>query len=171
MMVDFFYAGHYDAAANIDQDAPDQQSEVALHAQMFAIADKYVIPELQQSAVLKYVIACNCEGDIFYFLQSVRIAYTYTPDSVKQLRKAAVRDMCECRQLDALASFESTEAFKQLLDDIPDFAKDVVLYNFWQTRQRIEASIISSPPQSEGDSEEATPQPVRRKRGRRGRRN
>ncbi|KAF3031711.1 hypothetical protein E8E12_002363 [Didymella heteroderae] len=117
-LISFFYNMEYDEAPADSS----SESTLQLHAQMFALADEYDIPELLLRAERKYWERCIKAWDSLEFLLSVPVVFEATPGSLLGLRQAAcvaVRRYLPGMLEDAIVA----KSFEKTLRENPAFAK------------------------------------------------
>jgi len=97
-MVYFFYHFDYevlDPSLSDDTDGPYGDEEkcpsLVIHAKVYALAEKFLIPGLKALAIRKYKAAASASLGIDDFLQSVQEVYTSTVESDRGLRDAVVK--------------------------------------------------------------------------------
>ena len=120
-MVTFFYNADY------DDELPDgtEFSRLQLHIRMFALADKYDIPDLSIVAAKKYSSGCDTSWNPSEFLTSIRDVYETTPPSSRTLRNLAC--IAIRMHLPQMLDDESIGGmYEETLTESPEFAKDLL---------------------------------------------
>lgn len=121
-MVEFFYSLDYDEVEDTEKNGV---SPLQLHARMFAIGDRFDIPDLRVVAVQKYLNRCSLSWDDLEFLGSIREIYTSTPDSIPQLRNAAVSVAWKKAR-----SMQDTEGvrkvYEEVTKEVPEFTRHLL---------------------------------------------
>jgi hypothetical protein len=120
-LVQFFYNMDYDEVLPLYADVTILQ----LHARMFALADKYEIPDLPSVAADKYSARCLTFWKPLEFLSSIQDVYDGTPPSISLLRKIAYTAIR--RNLPAMLNDETiSKLYDQAVTEYPDFTKDLL---------------------------------------------
>ncbi|OAL42720.1 hypothetical protein IQ07DRAFT_525665, partial [Pyrenochaeta sp. DS3sAY3a] len=120
-LVEFFYSMDHDEVMPEGTNV----SPLQLHAQMFALADRYDISELLSVAAKKYCERCTNSWEPIEFLDSIEDVYELTPASMDSLRKAACVTIR--RHLPGILDDSVTaERYEKALSENPDFAKDLL---------------------------------------------
>lgn len=91
------------------------------NAQIYQIADKYIISALKEHATAKFAVAIDEDWMLNDFLVAVAIVYESTPLNDRGLRDLVVDTFC--KHIDTLVDRDS---FDELLRKTPDFAADLV---------------------------------------------
>src|SRR4051794_17257066 len=96
-MVYFFYHFDYEVLApnlsdNSDRLCGDEDTcpSLVIHAKVYTLAEKFLIPGLKALAIRKYKAAASASLGIDDFLQSVQEVYTSTVESDRGLRDIVV---------------------------------------------------------------------------------
>lgn len=111
----------YDEVRPADSDV----SLLQLHAGMFALADRYEVPDLLPVAANKCSVRCLASWKPLEFLSSVQDVYDGTPPSISLLRKTACTAIR--RYLPAVLNDGSVSRhYDQIITENPDFAKDLL---------------------------------------------
>lgn len=120
-MVSFFYT--FDYSGELEDGA--DLSQLQLHTRMFALADQYEIPRLGVLAAKKYSDTCTKSWSAQEFFQSLKDIYTTTPSAVRQLRETACTEI-QGHLPEILEDDEVADQYEQVLDEIPEFVKDLL---------------------------------------------
>jgi hypothetical protein len=118
-MIEFLYTSRYtlDSKSNVDN--------LTVHAELYAIADKYDIALLASEARLRYYRATLMLRDHEAFLNSIHSIYDLTPGTNRGLRDVAIA--CARRHREELMQGEKIPAlFKSVCHDIPAFSADML---------------------------------------------
>lgn len=130
-MLQYLYTGDY--SEQIEDDSTVVPSEVPqvsisglqLHAQLFALGDKYSIPELCELAVDKYIYRTVCHFEPFDYLDSIPDVFFSALKNNMELRNVAI-----CTWRDLLVSHLRDPAVRVKYDliagQVPEFAKEVL---------------------------------------------
>ena len=125
-MVDFFYSMDYDDSIPEDTKAepPPHISPLQLHAQMFALGDRYDISGLRDVAVKKYSSRCAISEPL-EIIGSVYDIYERTPTSIRQLRNLACIRMRD--HLPKMLDEEGVRTvYQRVLIEVPEFSRDLL---------------------------------------------
>ena len=117
-MVDFMYKGSYDF--------PEDDSALSVHVELYAIADKYIISELQGLAVKSYCKFLENAPSFDIFLDSLSSVYDTTPAYARGLRDAAIDFSRKELVMFVNDSPEMKADFDRVRAEIPDFANDLL---------------------------------------------
>ncbi|KAK7178354.1 BTB/POZ domain-containing protein [Paraphaeosphaeria sporulosa] len=120
-MIRFFYKMDYDG----DLPEGEIQSNLQLHARMFALGDQYDIAGVCASAEAKYWQMCIKAWDPLDFLSSVPVIYESTPTSVLGLRKTACNAVRKYLPT-MLDNTDTAECFEETISENPAFATDLL---------------------------------------------
>ena len=130
-MVDFLYTGDYseligDSPTNDSPKVPLASiSALQLHAQLFALGDKYCIPELCDAATEKYLNSARGQFDPFEYLDSIPNVF-FSPschnEGLKELAIRFSRDNLRpyLQETSIRAKYDSIAA------QVPDFVKGLL---------------------------------------------
>ena len=120
-LVQFFYSMDYD-------DILPENADVfllKLHAKMFALADRFEIPDLLSVVANKYSFRCLTSWEPLEFLSSIQDVYDGRPPSVSSLRRIAYTAIR--RNLPAMLDDEIVLGqYDQTVTESPDFAQDLL---------------------------------------------
>ena len=123
--MDFFYCGEYSDPSEGDKGKEAPLSALELHAEMYALGDKYQAPELSRLAMQKYEGRLGRDWAPQDFLRSIAMVYKLTPESNRELRNTTLRH--------ARSSIEQLQSddmmrirFKETCLDVPEFAVDLL---------------------------------------------
>jgi hypothetical protein len=120
-LVQFFYSLDYDETIPVEVDVSSYQ----LHAQMFALADLYDIPELLSVAAHKYLARCHNVWKPLELLSSIPDVYDSTPLSVPLLRNIACTAIR--KKLPTMLEEEIVAGrFNETVIASPEFAKELL---------------------------------------------
>lgn len=120
-LVQFLYNMDYEDVLPADTD----DSLLKLHAKMFALADRFDIPDLLLVAASKYSVRCLTSWEPIEFLASIRDVYKGTPPSLSSLRRAAYTAIR--KNLPAMLDDETVlKRYDQTVTENPDFAQDLL---------------------------------------------
>lgn len=114
-LVSYLYTGTYLA----ESDEP-----LVVHAHMFAIGDKYLIPRLKTSAVTKYA-NCLSSDDMGAFFRSLAHVFNLTPDSERALREEAIA-FARRHLLGTKPSPSVAEEFSAVYNEAPTFSMELL---------------------------------------------
>lgn len=124
-MVDYFYIGDYATELTEEDRCKGASSVLVVHAEMFALADKYAIEGLETLAAYKYERDLRRQQDAHEFFLSIPAVYELTPGSSRGLR-----DKVLCFARERLGRFitlaEVKEEFDSLTIEMPEFAKELL---------------------------------------------
>ncbi len=125
MSEDFFYCGDYSDPTGGDEGKEEPFSILELHAEMYALGDKYQAPGLLRLAMQKYEGRLKRDWVPQAFLRSIARVYKLTPESNRELRNATFR-----HARSNIEQFQSDDAmriqFKGTCLDVPEFAIDLL---------------------------------------------
>lgn len=99
----------------------DYTYDTALHAKVYAIAEKYNIKPLKDLARTKFETAADRDWDSPYFPTTIDFVYTSTPPNDRGLRDIVVK-----LSRDHLKSLLYRPGFESMMEDNGDFGKDLV---------------------------------------------
>ncbi|OTA04840.1 hypothetical protein A9Z42_0054570 [Trichoderma parareesei] len=122
-MVDFFYNGDYDAKAS---DETESSEEMLIHVAMFTLADKYIIDGLRTLSQIKFKAAVTKQEKPSVMPQYVKLVYDLECESSKRLRDVVV-EAVRLRVAALPSDSDVKKTLEGLMDDIPDFAKDLAM--------------------------------------------
>jgi BTB/POZ domain len=133
-MLQYFYLLDYDLSQpiesdNIDGTHPAPPLILVLHAQIYTVAEKYMVDGLKALAMEKFTQATANHWDANDFLEAAREAYTSTIDSDKGLRDIIVKVFYTHQR-----SLLDKEEAVQLLIDVPLLAVHLLKYPLRQSR-------------------------------------
>lgn len=131
-MVEFLYRGDYQDLDHpdyqlIDKNGPDRSGahHAVLHADMFAVADKYDIAALGDAAKTKFEEASNIVGlDNGNYLDVFRYVYSTTPESNRGLRDVVVGQI-RTRGCRIMADAALNSRLEEIVSTTPQLAWDV----------------------------------------------
>lgn len=134
-LLDYLYTGDYselinDSPADVQPEEPLlSTSPLQIHAQMFALGDKYCIPELCNTALEKYLNIIESDFDPFAYLESIPDVFFSPLRNNTGLKDVAVRvprDKLKSHLQDASirAKYDCITA------QVPEFTKQL-LETFW----------------------------------------
>ena len=119
--MDFFYGGDYSDLTEGDEGKEEPLSMLELHAEMYALGDKYQTPGLRRLAMRKFNSRLRSEWAPQDFLRSIARVYKLTPESNRKLRSVVLR-----HARSNIEHFQSDDAirvqFKETCLDVPEFA-------------------------------------------------
>lgn len=128
-LMGFFYS--FDYSAYTAEEEQNESSSVSsssnfdLHAEMYAIANKYQVPSLAQIALQKYTEQMYKDCSLGDFLGSISKIYELTPAHHRELRDVAVertrRYMGKIQTDD-----QNRRTFRRVVQDVPDYAADLL---------------------------------------------
>ncbi len=122
--MDFFYCGDYSDPTEGDEGKEEPLSMLELHAEMYALGDKYQAPGLSRLATQKYEGRLKRDWVPQVFLRSIAKVYKLTPESNRELWNATFR-----HARSNIEQFQSDDAmriqFKGTCLDVPEFAVDL----------------------------------------------
>ena len=125
-MISFMYFRSYADRDPEPEEGPSSRSVFRTHAEVYAIADKYDLPELSELAMSKFSKELMWDHDRTEFLRSVPKVYDLTPDSNRGLRDVVVayvrQHAEELREGKELASL-----FDSVAHSVPGFAADLLI--------------------------------------------
>lgn len=124
-MVDYFYIGDYATDLTEEDRGKGVTSVLLVHAEMFALADKYAIEGLETLAADKYERDLRRRSNAHEFFLSIPTIYELTPASSRGLRDKVLRFARE-KLRDFLHSAEVKEAFDSLAIEMPEFTKELL---------------------------------------------
>ena len=123
--MDFFYCGDNSDPTKGNEDKEKPLSMLELHAEMYALGDKYQAPGLSRLAMQKYEGRLKRGWVPQDFLRSIARVYKLTPESSRELRNATSR-----HARSNIEQFQSDDAmriqFKGTCLDVPEFAVDLL---------------------------------------------
>lgn len=99
----------------------DYAYDTALHAKVYAIAEKYNIKPLKDLARTKFEKAADRDWDSPYFPITTGFVYTSTPPDDRGLRDIVIK-----LSKDHLKSLLDRPEFESMMEDNGDFGKDLV---------------------------------------------
>lgn len=99
----------------------DYAYDAALHAKVYAIAEKYNIKPLKDLACTKFEIAADRDWYSPYFPVTIGFVYTSTPPDDRGLRDIVVK-----LSRDHLKPLLDRPEFESMMEDNGDFGKDLV---------------------------------------------
>jgi len=118
-MIEFLYTSRYtlDEKPNLD--------DLKVHAELYAIADKYEITHLASEAKLRYCKVIQTLWDPGAFLNSIHSIYDLTSDTNRGLRDIVVA--CVRRRRRELSHGDEIPAlFRNVCHDVPAFSADMI---------------------------------------------
>jgi hypothetical protein len=127
-MIEFLYTANYTVD---DTQASPSPSNLTLHAELYAIADKYGLPSLAGEAKSQFLnTTTSTSWDAQDFLNSIYSIYNLTPESDRGLRDVAIN----CARSHSRELFQGSvrELLQAVSLKVPDFAFDL-LGSFIQT--------------------------------------
>ncbi|KAH7012273.1 uncharacterized protein B0I36DRAFT_256736 [Microdochium trichocladiopsis] len=111
-----------DLDESFDHNLQDQMhSALSFHTAMYALADKYLVPELKALAVTKFRVAARGSWSARHFLDSTQKVYTSTPETDRGMRDVVVEVFQEHIEL-----LDMEEA-RQVLKTLPALTYDVLI--------------------------------------------
>jgi hypothetical protein len=122
-MVDFFYNGDYDAKAS---DETESSEEMLIHVAMFTLADKYIIDGLRTLSQIKFKAVVTKQEKPSVMPQYVKLVYDLECESSKRLRDVVI-EAVRLRVAALPSDSDIKKTLEGLMDDIPDFAKDLAM--------------------------------------------
>ena len=127
-MIEYLYTSKYESGRTTGEEETEKDSEVLselrLHAELYAVADKYSLPSLADHAKSKYTSIAHDLRDPYDFIESIDAIYTLTPESNRGLRNVAVA----CTRLQGI-DFTEEKAhalMKRICLQVPEYAFDIV---------------------------------------------
>ena len=100
-------------------------SLLQLHARIFALRDRYDIPDLKNVTAKKYSSKYAVSWEPLEFIKSIDNVYERTPSSIKHQRNAACIVMR--KKLPKILDDKTVAAvYKKVLIKIPEFTKDML---------------------------------------------
>lgn len=124
-MVNFMYTGSYDAPAEDPTAAGNANSSVLFHARMAALAEKYLIPSLQNLALSSFKISVDSCKDWAGLLRAIPEVYDTGAEESSQVREILVSRF----QSDFLPHFREV-GMEDLLVEVskasPQFSTDLL---------------------------------------------
>lgn len=123
--MNFFYYGDYSDPIEGDKGKEGPLSALELHAELYALGDKYQVPGLSRLAIQKYEGRLKRAWDPQKFLQLIARVYNLTLESNRDLRNAAL-----CHARSHVGKLQSDDAmrtqFRGTCLDIPEFTADLL---------------------------------------------
>ena len=123
--MNFFYYGDYCDPIEGDEGKEGPLSAWELHAELYALGDKYQVPGLSRLAMQKHKGRLKRAWDPQKFLRSIARVYNLTLESNRGLRNAAL-----CHARSHIGKFQSDDAMRTQLRgaclDIPEFTADLL---------------------------------------------
>ncbi|KAG6001846.1 hypothetical protein E4U21_003774 [Claviceps maximensis] len=121
-MLEYIYSGDYKERGN-SQDDDGKASE--LHINVFALADRYIIPGLKECARVKLsAVFSRKSWDTTGFVRSVKQVYRTTPQTATELRDLVVQIAALNKA--RLLSPDEKPLYDALILDCPEFASDLL---------------------------------------------
>lgn len=128
-LIDFFYTMDYqEDPYDVEQPEEPRTSSLQLHAQMFALGDRYDIPSLRTLAVHRYEKVCSQERNTLDFLESIPQVYGTTPSALRGLRDIVI-DFSRRHLIDPDARAFSSEAVairNRVIDECTEHSQDLL---------------------------------------------
>ena len=132
-MLHFFYAASYPAILPGPHTDMSLRSELDVHVEMYAIADKYQVAALSVLAKDNYQHVVNGYDDCIAVLRSVPKIYNSTIKTDRGLRDIAVAEVIakvvnkmEGRQMSSGKRSEVVPLLESVVSDVPGFALDIL---------------------------------------------
>jgi hypothetical protein len=123
-MLQFLYTSDYESPLG-DDGTYEMRSRLILHAELYAMADKYGIDTLANQSKVLYLACTSTSWDPQPFFDSISPIYQLTPDTNRGLRDVAVS--CARSHRRALSHEASIrEMWRTVCDNVPEFAFDVL---------------------------------------------
>lgn len=120
-MICFLYLGSY-LNFNPAVDAQNWKSAHQLHAAMYALADKYDLTIINDTAPANFNKLVAMPQHLLGFLESIASVYLSTPNSNRFLRDAALKTVAtDCSHL---PHKDAKESFQGVLLEVPNFSWD-----------------------------------------------
>lgn len=133
--MNFFYCEDYFDSIKNDEDKEKSLSMLKLHAEMYALNDKYQASELSRLAMQKYESRLKRDWVSQIFLRSIVKVYKLTSESNRKLRNVTfchARFNIEQFQLDDAMRIQ----FKETCLDVLEFAIDLLQLIHWRFTQK-----------------------------------
>ncbi len=124
-LMSFFYDEDYSDPTEGDENKEVPLSALELHAEMYALGDKYQAPGLSRLATQKYERSLKRDWVPEDFLRSIAKVYQLTPESNRELRNAVLH-----HARSNIKQFQSNDAmriqFKDTNRGVPEFTSDLL---------------------------------------------
>ncbi|KAI8652070.1 BTB domain-containing protein [Fusarium sp. Ph1] len=129
-MVEYMYTDDYsdpdkESTTEDNTDGGKELPVLFLHTAMAALADKYDIQGLIALATEKYTKCLAKNRDFAKFLDSIPNIYHMPAEASRPLREAAV-EFARAEIRTAMDHGDSWHAIQEVLDDFPDFSKELL---------------------------------------------
>ncbi|KAF4951013.1 hypothetical protein FGADI_7797 [Fusarium gaditjirri] len=111
-----------DAASDADDTTTPKGSLLILHSKVFTLAHKYDIPHVRDLSIEKFQEVARLQWRSNCLLDAAREAYTATPSTVLEMRRAIVKTFYEHREL------LGEDHVKDFLREMHDLAFDILMY-------------------------------------------
>jgi hypothetical protein len=124
-MIEYLYISKYESVGVGEGTEKEALSELRLHAELYAVADKYGLPSLADHAKSRFIATIHDSWDPYGFLESINAIYTLTPGSNRGLRDVAVART----RLQGKKDFPEGRAhalMKRICLQVPEYAFDIV---------------------------------------------
>ena len=124
-MVEYMYRSTCDSDDAGEGAEKEASSELRLHAELYAAADKYGLPSLADYAKSRYIATVHESSSPYDFLESIDAIYTLTPESDRGLRDVAVART----RLHGIHDFPEEKAqalMRKICLQVPEYAFDIV---------------------------------------------
>ena len=124
-MIEYLYKSRYESVDFGEGTEKEAPSELRLHAELYAVADKYGLPPLADFAKSRFIATVRDSWDPYDFLQSIDAIYTLTPESNRGLRDVAV---AQTRSLGRkyFSEGQAHALMKRVCIQIPEYAYELV---------------------------------------------
>lgn len=125
-MLEFLYTGDYVENSNEPENESTLPiSALELHAQLFALADKYNIRQLCDLAAERYISRLKSSSDPLEYLESIPDVYFSTHPPKSSLREVVLRFARD--NLEQLLTKQTIrEKYDRIAVEVPSFVKDVL---------------------------------------------
>lgn len=143
-MINYFY--HFDYDVSVPKDS--EVDPVLLHSMIYAVADKYGVPDLKTAAKVKFGRTQAASRPLA--LRGIIHIYDSTPET-----DYGLRDLCLLKYVMSMPSFaalpgsaNSARVIKGCNDDlkqVPDFAADVATFGMFSRIKSLEPKTPSAP--------------------------
>ncbi|TKA58162.1 hypothetical protein B0A55_11302 [Friedmanniomyces simplex] len=109
----------YESYDEEEEELPEDDSNLVIHARVYALAEKYDIPSLKQTARLKLEVAMACNYDSPRFPLAIEEVYCSTIDTDRGLRDIV------CEAFRCHPQLASTPDVRQAIHELPSLALDL----------------------------------------------
>jgi hypothetical protein len=98
-----------------------KETNLILHARVYAVAEKYTIEGLKDVALKKFEVELQTHWDTQDFLQATEVVYNSTPESVRGMRDVVVETF-------HVHNLLGQEGVKEYIKDFTDLVYDLLVY-------------------------------------------